>query len=39
MVIAGGLFRQPDIGREKLRDENRQKVDKLVERYPGLKGF
>ncbi len=37
MVIARGL--EPDIGREKLRDENRKKVDKFVERYSSLKGF
>ncbi len=27
------------IGREKLTDEKKQKVDKLLDRYPGLKGF
>ena len=27
------------IGREKLNDEKRQKVDNLLDKYPGLKGF
>jgi transposase len=27
------------VGREKLTEERRQKVDTLLERYPGLKGF
>jgi transposase len=27
------------VGREKLNEEKRQKVDTLLDRYPGLKGF
>jgi phage-related protein len=27
------------VGREKLTEEKKQKVDALLERYPGLKGF
>lgn len=27
------------VGREKLTEEKKQKVDKLLEKYPGLKGF
>jgi len=27
------------VGREKLSEEKRQKVDRLLEKYPGLNGF
>ena len=27
------------IGRDKLSEEKRQRVDELLDRYPGLKGF